>query len=74
LAGGQEKLSALQYSKTFKAQLAANAITLPGEIVSMQGTTAIVSCLFGEKVNLTPASWLQTMEMVIGLRFAHMGT
>jgi len=55
LAG--EKLSALQYSKAFKAKVWAQLITLPGEIVSMQGTSAIVSCMFGEKVDLTPASW-----------------
>jgi hypothetical protein len=67
-------LPPLQQSKAIKDILTANLITLPGEIVSMQGTSAIVGLAFGHDVDLTPQSWAQTLAMVIGLRISHMGT
>jgi hypothetical protein len=71
LAGKQ--LIPLGQSNLIK-KLSANAITLPGEVFAMQGTSAVVSFMFGEEVNLTSESWLHTIAMVIGLRVAHMGT
>ena len=57
-----------------KNKIVAQTITLPGEVISMQATSATVSFMFGKDVDLTPESWLQTMAMVIGLRISHTGT
>ena len=63
--------TALMQSHSIKNALAGHTITLPGEVLGMQATSAVVGFTFGHEVDLTPESRVHTIAMVIGLRFAH---
>lgn len=71
---GWKTLAEAQQLQTINAILTANAITLPGEILAMQLTSASISSLFGHDIDLSPKSRAHTLALVIGLRIAHNAT